>query len=366
MPTMAIEEAQKIKTGPQRSPRRGAGRAGRPRPPVPRDARELDAAAASRMPQPQRSPAEIRDSIEANRQQLVLSVDRLRGEVTRITDWRAHVERHRPEIMAGAAVVGLFVGVRMLRRRSRATERPAAVRLSRNGLLRAAQNRYLMARVLRHPASGHDREVQFPARTRDEADIMATRESIQQGWAGRLPRSGSGAWSPWRRCSWPAARWRPCGGCATAALVTSMPLAARPGHGPVAARQRASAACVWEKQPGSEDLLFNELMVWGYIHRLRKQRRLASVANLGATERRASRAASREQRQLLEGMVSGDGDARPLPARALPPCGPALLDDRPAHEAAPRGSRPDPHGPQRSTTSARRRRPRRSCTSPGG
>ena len=67
----------------------------------------------------QRSAAEIRDSIEENRRELAVSVDRLRGEVQRITDWRAHVERHRPEIVAGAAVVGLFVGMRMLRRRRR-------------------------------------------------------------------------------------------------------------------------------------------------------------------------------------------------------------------------------------------------------
>jgi hypothetical protein len=67
----------------------------------------------------QRTPAEIRGSIEANRQELAVSVERLRGEVTRVTDWRAHVERHRPEIMAGAAVVGLLVGVRLLRRRRR-------------------------------------------------------------------------------------------------------------------------------------------------------------------------------------------------------------------------------------------------------
>lgn len=67
----------------------------------------------------QRSPAEIRSSIEANRRELALSVEQLRGEVQRITDWRAHVERHRPEIMAGAAVLGLIVGARMLRRRRR-------------------------------------------------------------------------------------------------------------------------------------------------------------------------------------------------------------------------------------------------------
>jgi hypothetical protein len=66
-----------------------------------------------------RSSAEIRSSIEANRMELAVSVDRLRGEVARLTDWRAHVERHRGEIVAGAAVVGLFVGVRLLRRRGR-------------------------------------------------------------------------------------------------------------------------------------------------------------------------------------------------------------------------------------------------------
>jgi hypothetical protein len=68
---------------------------------------------------PQRSSAEIRSSIESNRNELAVSVERLRGEVTRLTDWRSHVERHRSEIVVGAAVVGLFIGARMLRRRRR-------------------------------------------------------------------------------------------------------------------------------------------------------------------------------------------------------------------------------------------------------
>ena len=67
----------------------------------------------------QRSPAEIRSSIEANRMELAVSIDRLRGEVARITDWRAHVQRHRSQLIAGAAVAGLVLGVRMLRRRGR-------------------------------------------------------------------------------------------------------------------------------------------------------------------------------------------------------------------------------------------------------
>jgi hypothetical protein len=67
----------------------------------------------------QRSVAEIRSSIESNRMELGLAVENLRGEVAHLTDWRAHVERHRSELMAGAAVVGLLVGTRLLRRRRR-------------------------------------------------------------------------------------------------------------------------------------------------------------------------------------------------------------------------------------------------------
>jgi hypothetical protein len=68
---------------------------------------------------PERSPAEIRSSIEANRAALAVSIGRLRGEVAYITDWRGHLERHRREAMIGAAVAGLYLGRRMLRRRRR-------------------------------------------------------------------------------------------------------------------------------------------------------------------------------------------------------------------------------------------------------
>jgi hypothetical protein len=66
-----------------------------------------------------RSPAEIRSSIESNRMELAVSIDRLRGEVTRLTDWRGHLERHRSEVTLGVALVGVALGVRMLRRRRR-------------------------------------------------------------------------------------------------------------------------------------------------------------------------------------------------------------------------------------------------------
>jgi hypothetical protein len=67
----------------------------------------------------QRSPAEIRNSIESNRMELAVSLDRLRGEVAHLTDWRGHIERHRAPLMLGVAVVGFAFGVRMLRRRRR-------------------------------------------------------------------------------------------------------------------------------------------------------------------------------------------------------------------------------------------------------
>ncbi len=67
----------------------------------------------------QRSAEEIRSSIESNRMELQVSLDRLRGEVAQLTDWRSHVQRHRNELITGAAVTGLFLGVRLLRRRRR-------------------------------------------------------------------------------------------------------------------------------------------------------------------------------------------------------------------------------------------------------
>jgi hypothetical protein len=58
----------------------------------------------------QRTAEEIRASIEANRVQLQESVEVLRGEVTALTDWRAHVERNREKILVGAAIAGFVLG----------------------------------------------------------------------------------------------------------------------------------------------------------------------------------------------------------------------------------------------------------------
>ncbi len=67
----------------------------------------------------QRSPAEIRDSIENNRQELAVSLEKLRNEVTRITDWRAQLQSHQRELAIGAAAVGTLMLLRGRRRRKR-------------------------------------------------------------------------------------------------------------------------------------------------------------------------------------------------------------------------------------------------------
>jgi hypothetical protein len=67
----------------------------------------------------QRSAAEIRNSIETNRQELAVSLDHLRGEVARVTDWRAQVQRHQRELAMGAAAVGVLMLMRGRRRRKR-------------------------------------------------------------------------------------------------------------------------------------------------------------------------------------------------------------------------------------------------------
>jgi hypothetical protein len=59
---------------------------------------------------PQRSAEEIRRSIEANRAELAVSLERLRGEVAEVTDWRKQFARHRREVLIGAAAAGFLLG----------------------------------------------------------------------------------------------------------------------------------------------------------------------------------------------------------------------------------------------------------------
>lgn len=59
---------------------------------------------------PARTPEEIRASIEQNRVELGVSVQRLRGEVVELTDWRKQLTVHRREAVIGAAVAGFVIG----------------------------------------------------------------------------------------------------------------------------------------------------------------------------------------------------------------------------------------------------------------
>jgi hypothetical protein len=59
---------------------------------------------------PTRTPQEIRASIEQNREELGTSLERLRGEVVRLTDWRSQLRRHQSQAIAGAGVAGFVLG----------------------------------------------------------------------------------------------------------------------------------------------------------------------------------------------------------------------------------------------------------------
>jgi hypothetical protein len=59
---------------------------------------------------PQRSSQEIRASIEANREELGRSLEKLRAEVTEATDWRKQIVRNKRNVIIGAAVAGFVLG----------------------------------------------------------------------------------------------------------------------------------------------------------------------------------------------------------------------------------------------------------------
>ncbi len=59
---------------------------------------------------PARTSEEIRASIEQNRQELGVSLERLRGGVVELTDWRKQLTVHRREAVIGAAVAGFVIG----------------------------------------------------------------------------------------------------------------------------------------------------------------------------------------------------------------------------------------------------------------
>jgi hypothetical protein len=73
----------------------------------------------------QRTPEQIRADIEQHRRELGESVQRLRAEVERATDWRSQIVRNQQQVLIGAAVAGFLIGggiagvTGLLRRRKR-------------------------------------------------------------------------------------------------------------------------------------------------------------------------------------------------------------------------------------------------------
>jgi hypothetical protein len=57
-----------------------------------------------------RTPEEIRRSIEANRAELGMAVEKLRREVAIVTDWRAQLNANKKNVLIGAAVAGFVLG----------------------------------------------------------------------------------------------------------------------------------------------------------------------------------------------------------------------------------------------------------------
>jgi redox-regulated HSP33 family molecular chaperone len=66
---------------------------------------------------PERSPEEIRRSIEANREALAVSIERLRGEVAELTDWRKQLSQHQRPAILTAVLAGFLVGGGLLGKR---------------------------------------------------------------------------------------------------------------------------------------------------------------------------------------------------------------------------------------------------------
>jgi dienelactone hydrolase len=57
-----------------------------------------------------RTPEQIRSSIEDTRRDLALSVNDLRSKVTEIADWRRQLSQNRGAALTTAAVTGFVVG----------------------------------------------------------------------------------------------------------------------------------------------------------------------------------------------------------------------------------------------------------------
>lgn len=58
----------------------------------------------------QRSPEEIRHSLELARRDLALSLEELRAKTVELSDWRLQFRRHRRAVLIGAMAAGFVLG----------------------------------------------------------------------------------------------------------------------------------------------------------------------------------------------------------------------------------------------------------------
>jgi hypothetical protein len=58
----------------------------------------------------QRTTQEIRASIDVNRRELGVAIERLQGEVRELTNWRKKFAENQQNVLIGAAVAGFVLG----------------------------------------------------------------------------------------------------------------------------------------------------------------------------------------------------------------------------------------------------------------
>ncbi len=59
---------------------------------------------------PARTPEQIRQSVQATREELTFSLNDLQSKVNEMTDWRRQLVDNRQTVLVGAAVAGFVIG----------------------------------------------------------------------------------------------------------------------------------------------------------------------------------------------------------------------------------------------------------------
>ena len=144
---------------------------------------------------PTRTPDEIRASIEQNRQELGHSLERLRGEVVRLTDWRSQLSLHQQQAMIAA-------GDRRVRARRRdrgAGRAHVRRRRARTALsASAARPRPLLQERARDPADAEQAGPDVGADHRpDLRDRTPARSRRSRARARPAAAASAGAWMCW-------------------------------------------------------------------------------------------------------------------------------------------------------------------------